>query len=172
MPRLLEHLQKSALSLRAGADVKELDGDHAGAKLDRAKADNREAASAELQQLIRRKGPSNRPESLAEVIEFAASDEIIKGRWPSKDIASWFDHFEANGWRVSGKTAMKNWHSAARNGFRNWAKDNRVAVAPKSALKEAPEGWVHFCQDKTYDFEFGSAPEWAKAEFKAWRNAQ
>jgi hypothetical protein len=38
---------------------------------------------------------------------------------------SWFDHFESNGWKVGGKTLMKNWQSAMRNGKRrNGAKRN------------------------------------------------
>jgi hypothetical protein len=31
---------------------------------------------------------------------------------------SWFDHFESNGWKVSGKTKMKDWKAALRNGHR------------------------------------------------------
>ena len=31
---------------------------------------------------------------------------------------SWFDHFEANGWKVGGKAPMKDWKAAMRNGKR------------------------------------------------------
>jgi hypothetical protein len=34
------------------------------------------------------------------------------------DVEAWFDHFESNGWRVSGKTVMKDWRAALRNGNR------------------------------------------------------
>ena len=34
------------------------------------------------------------------------------------DADGWFDHFESNGWKVSGKTAMKDWRAALRNGKR------------------------------------------------------
>ena len=34
------------------------------------------------------------------------------------DAEAFFDHFEANGWKVSGKTPMKNWQAAARNWVR------------------------------------------------------
>lgn len=31
------------------------------------------------------------------------------------DPSSFFDHFESNGWKVSGKAPMKDWKAAARN---------------------------------------------------------
>lgn len=34
------------------------------------------------------------------------------------DVSSWFDHFEANGWKVGGKTPMRDWRAALRNGKR------------------------------------------------------
>jgi len=50
------------------------------------------------------------PENLSEVetyFQYIGSD---------KKQANWFyDHFESNGWRVSGKAKMKNWRAAARN---------------------------------------------------------
>jgi len=36
----------------------------------------------------------------------------------SEEVKSWFDHFESNGWKVSGKTPMKDWKAAMRNGKR------------------------------------------------------
>jgi hypothetical protein len=32
------------------------------------------------------------------------------------EARKFFNHFESNGWRVGGKSPMKNWHAAARNG--------------------------------------------------------
>jgi hypothetical protein len=34
------------------------------------------------------------------------------------EVSAWYDHFESNGWRVSGKTPMKDWQAALRNGKR------------------------------------------------------
>lgn len=34
------------------------------------------------------------------------------------DWEGWFDHFESNGWKVSGKAPMKDWKAAMRNGKR------------------------------------------------------
>lgn len=39
------------------------------------------------------------------------------GMKPS-EVDPWFDHFEANGWRVGGKAPMKDWKAALRNGNR------------------------------------------------------
>lgn len=33
-------------------------------------------------------------------------------------VLQWYDHFESNGWKISGKAAMKNWQSS----LRNWVK--------------------------------------------------
>jgi hypothetical protein len=34
------------------------------------------------------------------------------------EVESWFDHFESNGWKVGGRTPMKDWKAAMRNGQR------------------------------------------------------
>lgn len=48
------------------------------------------------------------PPSLEEVVSFFST----MGR---TDGAVFFDHFTSNGWKVGGKTPMKDWHAAARN---------------------------------------------------------
>ena len=47
--------------------------------------------------------------------------------FPEIEAHKFFNHFESNGWRVGGKTPMKNWHAAARN----WML-NSTNFAPKS----------------------------------------
>jgi hypothetical protein len=42
---------------------------------------------------------------------------------------TFFDHFEANGWRQGGKTAMKDWRAAARNWIRRSESAARGAAA-------------------------------------------
>ncbi len=39
---------------------------------------------------------------------------------PFEQCEAFFDHFEANGWRVAGKSAMKSWQAAMRTWKRNW----------------------------------------------------
>lgn len=48
------------------------------------------------------------------------------------DINGWFDHFESNGWKISGKTPMRDWQAALRNGKRRGIGSNgtRPAIAP------------------------------------------
>jgi hypothetical protein len=36
----------------------------------------------------------------------------------SAAVDGWYDHFESNGWKISGKTLMKDWKAALRNGKR------------------------------------------------------
>lgn len=58
------------------------------------------------------KSPTARPKR-EEAIEYGA--EIGMGK---ADVNAWFDHFEANGWKVSGRAPMKDWQAALRNGNR------------------------------------------------------
>ena len=45
------------------------------------------------------------------------------------DVENWFDHFQSNGWKVSGKAPMKDWRAGLRNGKRMLPKLN--GTAPK-----------------------------------------
>lgn len=59
------------------------------------------------------------------------------------DVDSWFDHFESNGWRVSGKAAMKDWKAAMRNGKRMAPTFNNGSrpITPRPAVAyEGPRG--------------------------------
>jgi hypothetical protein len=47
--------------------------------------------------------------------------------YPEIEAHKFYNHFESNGWRVGGKTPMKNWHAAARNWMLNSSN-----FAPKS----------------------------------------
>lgn len=61
-----------------------------------------------------RKGsPEGKPESREAAHEYGKEIGM-----PSADVDAWFDHFESNGWKVSGKAAMKDWRAALRNGNR------------------------------------------------------
>ena len=45
--------------------------------------------------------------------------------WPEVEAEKFFNYFESNGWKVGGKTPMKNWHAAARNWILNAQKFNK-----------------------------------------------
>lgn len=53
--------------------------------------------------------PSNEAEAIAFFAQQGASAE---------QAATFFDHFEANGWKQGGKTPIKDWRAAARNWIR------------------------------------------------------
>lgn len=56
-----------------------------------------------------------------------------------EDVSAWFDHFQSNGWRVSGKTPMKDWQAALRNGSRR-KDDFRTLNGNGSAAPAPPKG--------------------------------
>ena len=55
--------------------------------------------------------------ALTETIDFFKSE-----KYPEVEARKFFYHFEANGWKVGGKTPMKNWHAAAHNWMLNAAR--------------------------------------------------
>ena len=85
--------------------------------------------------------------------------------WPIKDVEAWFDHFNSNGWKVSGKAAMSDWQAAARNGFRRWKTTHKGDSVP---AKGDPEGWAAWLKLKGRDWiAYQYAPTFMKDEFKA-----
>lgn len=64
--------------------------------------------------------PSGVDEAVSYFVANGSTDE--QGR-------TFFDHFEANGWRQGGKTAMKDWQAAARNWIRRSGTVARGAAA-------------------------------------------
>jgi hypothetical protein len=50
------------------------------------------------------------PPSLNEIIEFFKEKKAN-----TDDAEKFFNHFESNGWKVGGRTKMKDWQAAARN---------------------------------------------------------
>jgi hypothetical protein len=65
--------------------------------------------------------------SLDEVIAFFKSE-----KYPEMEAQKFFNHFESNGWKVGGKTPMKNWQAAARNWMLNSRNFNFSKPQPKS----------------------------------------
>lgn len=58
-----------------------------------------------------------KPSDLQEVTAYATEISLAKA-----DAEAFFDHFTSNGWRVGGKSPMRNWKAALRNWQRNAAK--------------------------------------------------
>ncbi len=64
--------------------------------------------------------PADADEAVSYFVAEGSTDE--QGR-------TFFDHFEANGWRQGGKTAMKDWRAAARNWIRRSGTATRGVAA-------------------------------------------
>ena len=75
------------------------------------------------------------PTTLAEVQAFAATEYPNLADAPA-EAAPFCDHYESNGWRVSGKTPMVNWRAAFRNWMRRRAQFQ--AAGPHGSGTPAP----------------------------------
>ena len=78
---------------------------------------------------VREKRKRFSPPTREECIEFGDSIKMPRG-----ESEKFFDHFTANGWKVSGKTPMRDWHAA----MRNW-KRNMPAFSASDAPKPIPK---------------------------------
>ena len=100
------------------------------------------------------------------------------------DVDAWFDHYQSNGWRVSGKTPMRDWRAALRNGKRR--KDEFRPMngpAPGSPQRPganghngptrgapsgspSPDAWRDWLKSKGQPFtEYRVAAEFLKSDF-------
>jgi hypothetical protein len=59
------------------------------------------------------------------------------------EAQKFFNHYESNGWKVGGRTPMKNWQAAANNWMINAQKFNPTPTPPQNNL--------HVNQNKDYD---------------------
>ena len=78
---------------------------------------------------VREKRKRFSPPTREECIEFGDSIKMPRG-----ESEKFFDHFTANGWKVSGKTPMRDWNAA----MRNW-KRNTPAFSASDAPKPIPK---------------------------------
>lgn len=81
------------------------------------------------------------PPMLAEVQAFAA-EQYPTSTGATAEAAAFCDHYESNGWRVSGKTPMASWRAAFRNWMRRRAQFQAAAGGqspPPSRARTAPK---------------------------------
>jgi hypothetical protein len=57
---------------------------------------------------------------------------------PAEDCRAFFDYFTSNGWRVGGKTPMRNWHSALNTWKRNAPNFQKPNGKPRTINTAAP----------------------------------
>lgn len=114
------------------------------------------------------------PPTIEEVLFYVRATDACKG-WPIADVQAWYDHFEANGWKVSGKTTMKCWKAAARNGARYWRKNNAKTAGPSAATAIAslagegdPQGWSEYLSTTLgrEEIPYQYAQNWMKEAFR------
>jgi hypothetical protein len=103
------------------------------------------------------------PPTLQEALEYGR--EI---NFPKSEVEGWHDHFESNGWKVSGKTLMTDWKAALRNGKRMWQRNNPKAGVSNDPKHEDPEGWRKFLVANRLSYEpFKHASQVVKQRFQA-----
>lgn len=85
---------------------------------------------------------------------YSTSNRLPK--MPDDEVEGWYDHFQSNGWKVSGKTVMKDWQSGIRNGYRRWNQkqaertgtQTRTAEQKSRDKAQDPNGWAKFLESK------------------------
>lgn len=75
----------------------------------------------------KKKISNSRPADLSEVITYGQEIGLTEDQ-----SAAFHDHFESNGWKVSGKSPMKDWRAAMRNWKRN-ARPQSISTASTSS---------------------------------------
>ena len=74
------------------------------------------------------------PPILDEVLDFFKQENF-----PEKEGRKFFYHFESNGWKVGGKTPMKNWNAAAHNWMLNTSKFGNDLISNVSELNKTKD---------------------------------
>lgn len=172
--KLADRLDAWAIACDAKAKV-HLDAKESGpAEMQQLRAENHRHYSGVCRNAARllssrNKAAAFQPPTLAEVIAFVASEADLRG-WPEADIRSWWNHFESQGWKVTGRAPMKNWHAAARNGCARWRERNgKPAASGKAPRRDAdPEGWREWCASQKPPLpytEFRYARDYHQKEF-------
>jgi hypothetical protein len=59
-------------------------------------------------------------------------------KYPEVEAKKFFNYFESNGWKVGGKTPMKDWKAAARNWMLNAQKFSKPQIVKKNGLNSDP----------------------------------
>lgn len=83
------------------------------------------------------------PPTLDEVILY-----FLEQKFPEKEAKKFFNHFQSNGWKVSGKTPMQDWQAAAQNWMLNADKFN--SHGRENRAGEPKAGHLHTGNNKDY----------------------
>jgi hypothetical protein len=78
------------------------------------------------------KKKENIPPSLPQVIQFFKSQS-----YPIIEAQKFFNYFQSNGWKVGGKSPMRDWNAAARNWMLNFNKFNPPLKSGSTTLNQS-----------------------------------
>ena len=92
---------------------------------------------------------------------------------PKREAEKFCDHFSSNGWKVGGKTPMKDWKAALRNWRRSWEEKNpeqaRNLRSSHAVGPGNPAGWEDFLSSKRIPLtSYDTARQYLKDEFRQW----
>ena len=112
---------------------------------------------------VREKRGAFVPPTLEEVKQFAREND-----WPIADAESWFDHFQSNRWKVSGKAPMSDWRAAARNGKRRSEQRGQSAMRTKPTGDDHPR-WAAWLRERKLPYgKQANALSYMHEEFDKW----
>lgn len=122
----IEQLMDPSINIKNSINIKPVNGVVPQPVLSRfKKKDEVKADSSEQKKGFRKKTQSNFrpgeniPPPKSEIQLFFAEKNA-----PAEEAEKFFNHYEANGWQVGGRSRMKNWQAAARNWMLNSGKFN------------------------------------------------
>lgn len=147
-------------------------GEHDEASKEQRRAERCKAFAADVQAAIGyiRKKDKRKAGCIAPTWEEVKMYAVLIG-WPERDAKMWFNHFQANGWKVGGKSPMKDWQAAADNGFEHWKEKHpeQVKRLAKPGAND-PVGWAEFLKSIERPYvEFRFAMDHIKSEFNRQR---
>lgn len=96
------------------------------------------------------------PQKEQEVIDF-----FQKNKWPVVEAQKFFNHYQANGWKIGGKTDIRDWHACAKKWMLNYReqlsqnqdKSHSTLSNPRSKPKATHENGtdnLHTNRNKNY----------------------
>ena len=94
---------------------------------------------------INKESESELPPNVEEVLIF-----FKEKKEDETDAKKFYNHYQANGWKMGGKTPIKNWKAAAEKWMLNTAQFNTNERTKKADFRQPKAGNLHTGKDKDY----------------------
>lgn len=140
LQELVEQLVRAAEVCRTRSESHE----HAGETVEAEKFRNRRlknlASADAVRSVLKAAGPKKEAAKGKPFTPPSDADCVLYGEeigLPKSEAMRFHDHFQSNGWKVSGKAPMKDWQSAMRNWMRSWK--DRQPAAKRPNLPPPPQ---------------------------------